>query len=721
MRLLASILAVGFWLLVAGCADDEPDINEVLPTGGSALFNPDPRAPALPFPTDLLFAGTQDATLNVPNPDGNPVTAALNALDGFSTIAPITTDFSAPLAAGSLALGDSVRVFEAQVTLTSAGRVVTGIVRELGPDELQVRVSPAQPTDPRVPPDATLQILPTRPLKPLTTYLVALTDGIRSRDGGRMVASTTYTLLKQRTPFVDADGNNLMGGLLSDEQARALEPLRQLVNAQERVLEAAGLAGGRIILSWSFSTQSVGAVLDVVAQRAEASPGAAIQVQGPVAPTPASGQPGFVGGELYAGLLLGLPAYAPPASNPHDAVALLVPWQAEQEVAGERHLTAFNPVPEERARLNVPILVAIPHGAKPTAGWPVVVYVHGITRNRTDLLTVADTLANAGFATVAIDLPWHGLTGRETDGTAVFRVAWDPATHTGERLFDVDMAVGDVPDPSFQGDGVIDPSGTHFINLFNLLSTRDNLRQAAADLVYLLRALGTLDYDGGGPDLDLSRVRLAAQSLGAIVSSVFLAQPSPVDAAVLSAGGGGVAKIVDGSPTLGPSFAAGLASQGVLKGTQAYEDFLYVAQAAVDAGDPLNYAQRASAGRGILVYEVVGSHDSLPDQIVPNNVWTGASPLNMPGTIPGLGGTDPWVEALGLSQVAATSTGDPLQAVVRFTAGHHSSFLTPRAPDGREDPLAADVHAEMLAEMVSFVASGGRVVEIANRQIVQAP
>lgn len=721
MRLLASAVLLGFWLLAAGCADDEPDVSEILPTGGMALFNPDPQAPALPFPSDLLFAGTQDGTVNVPNPDGNPVTAALNALDGFSTIAPVTTDFSAPLAPESLRVGETVQVFEVETAQTAQGRVITGIRRALGPADLRATVSPATPADPQVLPGATLQLLPTHPLQPATTYLVALTDGIRARDGGRMVASTTYTLLKQGTPFVDAQGNNLMTGLLSDEQARALEPLRQLVNLQERVLEGAGVPRGRVILSWSFTTQSVGAVLDVVAERARALSDAEIRVQGPVAQTPATGQPGFVGGDVYAGLLLGLPVYAPPAAQPHDAVALLTPWEAQNEVAGERNLTARNPVPEERARINVPVLVAVPKGPKPAHGWPVVVYVHGITRNRTDMLIVADVLANAGFATVAIDLPWHGLTGRETNGTAVFRVPWDPVTQTGERLFDVDMAVGAVPDPSFQGDGLIDPSGTHFINLFNLLSARDNLRQAVADLVYLVKALPTLDYDGGGPDLDLGRLRLTAQSLGGIVAGVFLAHTMRVDAAVLSAPGGGIAKLLDGSMTFGPVFAGALASQNVLKGTQAYEDFLYVAQAAVDTGDPLNYARDLDRARGLLVYEIVGGDTTPPDQVIPNNVWAGAPPFNPPGTIPGLGGTDPLVRVLELTQIASSTAANPLRAVVRFTAGHHSSFLTPLDATRQPDPVAAAVHAEMLGEMVSFVASGGHRVEIADPTLVQAP
>jgi alpha-beta hydrolase superfamily lysophospholipase len=39
----------------------------------------------------------------------------------------------------------------------------------------------------------------------------------------------------------------------------------------------------------------------------------------------------------------------------------------------------------------------------------VVIFQHGITRNRTDIFAIASTLCYAGFVTVAIDLPLHGL------------------------------------------------------------------------------------------------------------------------------------------------------------------------------------------------------------------------------------------------------------------------------------------------------------------------
>jgi len=64
--------------------------------------------------------------------------------------------------------------------------------------------------------------------------------------------------------------------------------------------------------------------------------------------------------------------------------------------------------------LTVPIMMTLPNinsgQAMPSAGWPIIMYQHGITRNRTDIVAYADGLAQAGFTVIAIDLPTHGLT-----------------------------------------------------------------------------------------------------------------------------------------------------------------------------------------------------------------------------------------------------------------------------------------------------------------------
>jgi hypothetical protein len=83
---------------------------------------------------------------------------------------------------------------------------------------------------------------------------------------------------------------------LPASQACALEPLRQLTNAQEAAATAAGVAAGSIINSWVMTTQSTSVVTQTVDAIVEASPPAATTL----APT----------GRTLADLGLGLPGVA---------------------------------------------------------------------------------------------------------------------------------------------------------------------------------------------------------------------------------------------------------------------------------------------------------------------------------------------------------------------------------------------------------------------------
>src|SRR3546814_11997302 len=68
-------------------------------------------------------------------------------------------------------------------------------------------------------------------------------------------------------------------------------------------------------------------------------------------------------------------------------------------------------MPKEQSEQTIPVLVTIPNAnsgkTMPADGWPVVIFQHGITGNRTQMIAIAPALAAAGFATVAIHLPLH--------------------------------------------------------------------------------------------------------------------------------------------------------------------------------------------------------------------------------------------------------------------------------------------------------------------------
>jgi len=119
------------------------------------------------------------------------------------------------------------------------------------------------------------------------------------------------------------------------------------------------------------------------------------------------------------------------------------------------------PTLDVRETLTVPLMMTMPNAnsgqVMPDSGWPIAIYQHGITRNRTDVIAYADSLASVGFAVIAIDLPTHGLPFTEIEQTY----------------------------------GQNETSGENFINLASLLTSRDNLRQGSANLLTLRRLLHT--------------------------------------------------------------------------------------------------------------------------------------------------------------------------------------------------------------------------------------
>ncbi len=193
---------------------------------------------------------------------------------------------------------------------------------------------------------------------------------------------------------------------------------------------------------------------------------------------------------------------------------------------------------------------------------------------------------------------------------------------------------------------------------------------------------------------------------------------------MLANGGSGVAKILDGSAKFGPVISAGLAANGVNKGTSDYEAFLAAAQTVMDSADPVNYsldaggyAPSAAAGRGLLFFEVVG--DSVlgnpSDLVVPNTV---PDSNDASGTIPApLAGTEPQLALLGLTQVNTTASqaGTNLLLTTKYTAGDHGSVLDPSS--------SLDVTTEMQNELASFLASDGKALATSGfaSSVLQAP
>ena len=366
--------------------------------------------------------------------------------------------------------------------------------------------------------------------------------------------------------------------------------------------------------------------------------------------------------------------------------------------------TGSNPMPfstDPAAPLSIPVLITAPGpkslfvtdgGMKPPGGWPVVIFSHGITRNRSDMLAIADAFANSGWAVIAIDLPLHGITD-------TMNPLYIPDT---ERTFDLDLVNN--ADLSPGPDGTIDDSGTHFINLSSPLTLRDNNRQASADLISLTASIPTMDIDPpamDGPDFDPLQIHFVGTSLGSIEGTVYLASNIDVGAAVLNVPGARLTQLILNSETFAPRIIAGLEAAGFPYGTLLFNRFIRDLQNTIDAGDSLNFGAEASRTHPVLLHEVVGDGAMvLPDQVIPNLV------------------TEQLIAVMQLPSVTTPGPNFLSWGAVRFIAGSHGSLLDPTSS------FAATT--EMQTQMVVFIAGvpgmlpgGGAVILISDPTVIR--
>ncbi len=659
-KVFFSIL-IGLSLLLSGCGDSASTSVKVEAKKAGAYIVFDKEHNNIPYPNNILFAGSVDGTLNIPYEkdasDAN-VKAALDALDGFSTTSPITVGFNGEINATTLINGLKVYEIATDANASTGGvPIIQGITRKLNYQTEYVPVISGNK----------IVILPTKPLDGNQSYMVVLTTDITDNAGAPIAPDLVSELFLREKPLVDAQGNHTT---LPIDLATQLEGIRQATDAmiQYTVGYTAAIQQPipreNIVAVWSFKTQTIGAVAKAFV---DANASANLTVASMDINTSLTRGSGHA--DIWKGTLKDLPYYLgiPSQTNP---IAPLT-----THFVGADGNDTFIGTPKLTAKVTIPVLMTKPNAdsqavkAGATAPWPIVIFQHGITENRTNVLAIADALADAGYAAIAIDLPLHGI----TDTNSLF---YD-AGH--ERTFDLDLMNNDTKEVG-KPDKKIDDSGTYYINLKHLLTSRDNVRQTTSDLVALKNALSGLS------DIDASRVAFVGHSLGTIAPFGFLAHTN-LESVTLAMPGGGIAQLLNNSVRFGPIIAAGLAKEGVMKGTSDYDAFMLAVQTVVDDGDPINYAMQIK--QKIFAIEVVGDSQTghLPDQVIPNNVPTAP-----------LAGTDPLVNYLQAVTLSG-NTGDSVapNKTARYIVGNHSSILDPS-----ESPEAT---VSMQRQVAAFVGS----------------
>lgn len=718
----ALVLAMG--VALGGCEaskDGQDPFPAPPPETGVAKFNINLAASILevPYPYDLYFAipgAPVDGTLNIPALPWRSAAmqAALNGQDGWSTTASLTTGFSLPIDPASIS-ASSVKIVKLWLDPTTkapatnpaflptgATSPVAGVLAygtdftaDLSPDYDShgtfIRITPLKPLAFSSGP-AVNDSGPNIGKVLNVGYLVVLTDGLKSTNGNAMGADTLYASFKS----APADCSTITDS--------TLRQLCQLTKAHLGIAQAAtGTSPGSVILTWSFSTQSINDVLNVISKITAPQQTLIVPAGLTTAAIGAAGK-----ADIYVGSTK-LPYYLTPPATPTDSAAVLSrfwtaagPSQVPGIDATSRNLTMFNPVPAKVADVTVPIVVSIPNAAsacpgKPTAGWPVAIVQHGITGNRGQALTMADAYADACFVVVAMDLPLHGIVpGDPTFGALYCSPALPQCIGATERTFDVDLVnntTGAAP-----GDGKVDASGTHMINLTSPATGRDNLRQAEADLIQLTKSIPGLAIAPGTPapagpiGVDPARISFTGLSLGGIVGGSYVHFAPSTRTATLAAPGGVITKLLLDSPTFGPRIRAGVTGQLALNSYN-YNLFFRDFQAVVDSGDPINHIKATVAAVPVHLIKV------LNDNVVPNSATDrliAAGPLAK-------------IKTIGPNAVGPGSGGYTF-----FSQGSHGSLFDPTAS------LAATV--EMQRQSVLFGASavqpGGPFVVLTNPAVL---
>ncbi|MBU2869376.1 VolA/Pla-1 family phospholipase [Colwellia sp. E2M01] len=601
MKKLALSIAIISALSLSACNNETiEDVQQDVAENGSAVTPLarvvfDPANGILSAPNDLLFLGTLDGTLSMPTekdaagneiefPDYADPSTALGALDGWSTTNPfvIAIDFTddTSLDASSVQNPASVQIFETLMGGdTGCEEVPRGAACSVV-SELTFGVDFVTQAS-----GNSVAVIPLKPLKAKTTYILALTNNLKDSNGKAVAASITYDLVRQ----------DITTHPLATESQKSLQGV---INSYENAITKAGADKDALIYTMALTTQSAVDVLTttkalmannvpaMVESAMNGTPIIGVQDTGmsvadilagqiPASLVPLYSSANFMQGSITLPYYLGVPS----AENPQapvndwwkslcDSGAILA-GVAAKIAAGElpaetipaapvsvddgtcmavsaanelpapglrslgfddkRHLTKYSPVPKANADMAVTVQMTTPD-------------INVANAVRTGLGLPADLAEpDNGWPVVILQ---HGITSKKEDMLAMTgilsiygfaTVAINHPLHGDPDVFAGLLSGGsrgfDLTGPDGIPDGVDDINATtvdatHYMNLASLLTTRDNLRQSTSDLVGLrlgLNFLGGQHSEGNAINVDSTNVHFLGHSLGAIAGVNFIA------------------------------------------------------------------------------------------------------------------------------------------------------------------------------------------------------
>jgi hypothetical protein len=726
----------------------------------------DPARGLVPLPIDLLrdsakgtltplaactLAGSKLAA------DGtcaSPAAAGFLALDGFSTTGAILAPTS-ELVQASTVTASSLRLYDLSDPAHPAQVSAADLILEpceftsscSSPTALSpvIAIQPAGATA-GDPPGTIPSVFRTKPLKDSTSYAVVMTTAIHDKAGKSIGPGTVAKVLRFSHALSIAGKSQLLG--IDDATAAALEAMRLQLQPVFATLAAGGVPSGEVAMAYTFRTQTI---LKQAAQLADGPYNAPAITAFPItAATPTA--------TVAAGFAkYGVDASVVPGTQAGDHIDEILETDILTFNALDPASGAFLPDPTKAAPESIHVLIATPKSDNPNLApcaaplgslkcAPLMVFRHGLGRGRADMLTVADSFAQAGMVTVAIDAAKHGDRSFCTSGTtgALSGCNGGAPCTTGLPA----GAQGDVHPPGTCGaaglfkrpvsptcigacatdasDGIPAVSSNYLVTA-NFFRTRDTLRQDIIDQAQLIRVLafnapaasgtGHTVFDhmaGQGVVIDPNAVYFSGQSLGAIQGAVDVAALPKISKAGFNVGGGTLVDIFTTSPAFAAATNQLLAGLGIQPGTSAFLQFLVVAKTVLDPADPINYAghltkaplanltpalQGNPNGSVLQAPKKILTQIANCDQVVPNafnllyasNVPTGPLPSGPSFFAPG---------ATGTFQLFVTTPFDPagFGTCTASTVEHGflTDWVTPSLTSNAQRDLASFVMSNTL-------------------------
>ncbi len=758
-------------VIAVGCLDkaevDEAETAELLVTQPQ-LQDFDPSNSIIPFPNVLLLSPTTGLN-TLPATCGESVGAqglrqgVLNTLDGVGTWLPAI-----------------YATFTARVDLASTENRVFLVKKVDDPADAEavpaqinrfqtIRYDDALPTCGAANVIEAITITPVTPLDGNSVYTVAVLQGVSSVDGEEFQPSTAWFFSRQlaapvgifdqdgdgvltvsdvvfnNTPLDQFDPRDANGNGVADtiERLAGIQQLYGLnqtflpyVDAALDTVTGEDVTRDDILIAWSFKTQTVEEPIDPSAAAGPAATAVAdAELAGPFGPIAPGGVApsvqAFYEGNLGAGICTQLPCAAIGAVYGGGLAA------TNFMVAGPNTGVLTDPVPGPWSNPRNPtaqpadpieILAVKPAAAAPAGGYPLVVFAHGITRSKGDMLAIAGQLAGLGIASVAIDWPLHGSRAVQIFPTA-----------------SACQAVGDagVPDPTLSA-ACFQP-----ILSSNLPATRDAFRQGALDIMSLIAAMtGTCAPPDGaaacnGFSINPDAVGYIGQSLGAIIGTLPVAMDASIKAAVLNVGAVSLITILENTDTnrLKCPLIDALIRNGTLQGKlwqqvdntfndtdalcvqsntalpisvvnePAYRSFAVAARWVADPADGVNYLDdiggRVAAGDlHVLVQQVQG------DLLVPNEATAIMGRLlgfTTPTAAATPAGPPPFTPTTGLGTAATPAAWVNYSSEVVTYA--HGSLLQPAAATAQAQAATGQMQTDAFTFMATQLAAAAAAAQ----------